>query len=180
MKVIPTHEIPRLSPEAFKEAEKLPLVLLLDNIRSAANVGSFFRTADAFALKHIYLGGITARPPHRDILKTALGASETVEWTHVMDTPAEVQKLQNAAYKVMAIEIAEGATSLPNFKASANQPLALVFGNEVSGVSPEIMELVDGAIEIPQFGTKHSLNVSISAGIVIWEVVRQLRFENKV
>ena len=92
----------------------------------------------------------------------------------------EVQKLQNAAYKVMAIEIAEGATSLPNFKASANQPLALVFGNEVSGVSPEIMELVDGAIEIPQFGTKHSLNVSISAGIVIWEVVRQLRFENKV
>ncbi|MEM7572075.1 MAG: RNA methyltransferase [Bacteroidota bacterium] len=176
MKVIPTHEIPRLSPEAFRAIDKLPLVLILDNIRSAANVGSFFRTADAFALDHLYLGGITAQPPHRDILKTALGASETVTWTHVSDTPAEVQKLQQKGYRVLAVEIAEGATPLPDFSVDPEQALALVFGNEVIGVSPEIMGLVDGAIEIPQFGTKHSLNVSISAGIVIWEVVRQLLF----
>lgn len=176
MKVIPTHEIPRLSPADFRVVDKLPLVLILDNIRSAANVGSFFRTADAFALEHIYLGGITAQPPHRDILKTALGASETVAWSHRSDTPAEVQNLQQKGYRVLAVEIAEGATPLPDFRAEPEQALALVFGNEVSGVSPQVMELVDGAIEIPQFGTKHSLNVGISAGIVIWEVVRQLRF----
>ncbi|MEM8583737.1 MAG: TrmH family RNA methyltransferase [Bacteroidota bacterium] len=175
MRVLPIHEIPRLSPEAYRESEKLPVLLVLDNIRSAANVGSCFRTADAFAIAGIALVGISAKPPHREILRTALGATETVSWQSWEHLTSEVQKLKDQGYRILALEIAEGATPLPDFKAVPDQPIALILGNEVTGVSEAFMELVDGAIEIPQFGTKHSFNVSVAAGIVLWEISRQLR-----
>ncbi|MEL6669071.1 MAG: TrmH family RNA methyltransferase [Bacteroidota bacterium] len=175
MRVLPIHEIPRLNPEEYHQSEKLQVLLILDNIRSAANVGSCFRSADAFAIEGIALVGISAKPPHREILRTALGATETVAWQSWENVPAEVQKLKNKGYQVLAVEIAEGATTLPNFRASPNQPLALILGNEVSGVGEELMKLVDGAIEIPQYGTKHSFNVSVAAGIVLWEISRQIR-----
>ncbi|MEM6398595.1 MAG: RNA methyltransferase [Bacteroidota bacterium] len=175
MRVLPIHEIPRLSPEAYADSEKLPVILILDNIRSAANVGSCFRSADAFAIEGIKLVGISAQPPHREILRTALGATETVSWDSWGDPPASVQKLKSEGYQILALEIAEGATSLPDFEVKPDQPLAIILGNEVSGVSKELMALIDGAIEIPQYGTKHSFNVSVAAGIVLWEISRQMR-----
>jgi 23S rRNA (guanosine2251-2'-O)-methyltransferase len=166
-------ELPRKSMDEFRQADKLPVTLLLENIRSMHNVGSVFRTADAFLAEHIYLCGYTPRPPHRDIHKTALGATETVEWTHMGSALDAVQRLRNAGYRIAAVEQAEGSISLQSFVRPPNQKLAVVFGNEVEGVSEQVLALCDDCLEIPQFGMKHSLNVSVAAGIVLWEMVRK-------
>lgn len=160
----------RLSPQAYRAAEKAPVVLILDNVRSALNVGSIFRTADAFRIAHVFLCGITVQPPHREILKTALGATDTVGWTYAEAAAPVVASLRDQQYAVYAVEQARGSTALSDFLPPAAQPVALVFGNEVRGVSDEVMQLVDGAIEVPQFGTKHSLNIAVCVGIVVWDV----------
>ncbi|MEO0878049.1 MAG: RNA methyltransferase, partial [Bacteroidota bacterium] len=159
----------------FRQQEKTPIVLVLDNVRSALNVGSAFRTADAFALERIYLCGITAKPPHREILKTALGATEAVDWVHTPTVEEAIAQLRADNYRIWAVEQAVERTWLQDFNIQQEQPLALVFGNEVNGVSQAVMDQADGAIEIPQYGTKHSFNVSVSLGIVVWEVFRQLK-----
>lgn len=163
-------ELHRKSVPEFHKAEKTPLLLVLDNVRSLHNVGSVFRTADAFLLQGIYLCGFTGRPPHRDIHKTALGATETVDWKYFKTTKEAVDKLKVENYHVWAVEQAEGGTLLTDFYPFKNKPLALIFGNEVSGVNDEVLPLVDGCIEIPQLGMKHSLNISVSVGIVVWDV----------
>lgn len=167
-------ELERQSPEVFKKQTKTPIALVLDNVRSAHNVGSAFRTADAFALQHVYLCGITAQPPHREILKTALGATETVDWSYHADVTDAIAELKSAGYHILAVEQVTGSCMLQDFQAVKDISIALVFGNEVDGVSDAALALVDGALEIPQLGTKHSLNVSVSLGIVVWEVFRQL------
>lgn len=174
MRKLKLEELDRLSIEEFKSRDKRPVVLVLDNVRSALNVGSAFRTADAFALAHIYLCGITAQPPHREILKTALGATEAVSWTHAPTVEEAIAQLKADGYQIWAVEQAAERTWLQNFTPPEDQPVALVFGNEVSGVSQSVMDAAHGALEIPQFGTKHSLNVSVSLGITVWEVVRKL------
>lgn len=165
-------ELNRKTVDEFRESDKMPLVVVLDNIRSMHNVGSVFRTADAFLLQSIYLCGYTPQPPHRDIHKTALGATETVEWTYSATTEEAVQLLKEQGFKVFAIEQAEGSLFLNNTHELTKGKLAVVLGNEVEGVSSEVIKLCDGCIEIPQFGMKHSLNVSVAAGIVLWELVR--------
>lgn len=170
-------ELGRKTVEEFKAADKTPLVLVLDNVRSMHNVGSVFRTADAFLLQGIALCGYTPVPPHRDIQKTALGATETVEWQYFPTTVEAVQKLKAQGYAVMAIEQAAQSVMLDAFQ-PGNQPLALVFGNEVSGVDAAVMALADGCIEIPQLGMKHSLNISVSTGIVVWDLFCKLKTEN--
>jgi 23S rRNA (guanosine2251-2'-O)-methyltransferase len=168
-------ELGRKTVEEFREAEKTPVVLVLDNVRSMHNVGSVFRTADAFLLKGIILCGYTPVPPHRDIHKTALGATETMEWEYYPTTVAAVEALQATGFKVMAVEQAVNSIALDAFTPDATQPLALVFGNEVSGVDGAVMQLVDGCIEIPQVGMKHSLNISVSTGIVVWDIFVKLK-----
>lgn len=168
-------ELDRLSPAGYAGAEKIPLSLILDDIRSANNVGSLFRTADGFALRHVYLCGITATPPHRDILKTALGATSTVSWSYHESCVALVESLLAAGTQVQCLEQTHGSTPLSAFRANPRQPLALVVGNEVNGVSQAVIDRAHGSIEIEQFGTKHSLNVAVSAGMAIWEINRQLR-----
>lgn len=167
-------ELNRKSVHEFKEAEKMPVVVVLDNIRSMHNVGSVFRTADAFLLRGIYLCGYTPQPPHRDIHKTALGATETVEWKYTETTVEAVTRLKVDGYKVFAVEQVESSIPLHRFDMNNNEPVAVVFGNEVSGVEQEVIKLCDGCIEIPQLGMKHSLNISVAAGIVLWELVRKL------
>ena len=167
-------ELNRKSIEEFHEADKIPVVIVLDDIRSMNNVGSVFRTADAFLVERIILGGITPRPPHREIQKTALGATESVLWTHEADLVAAVTKLKSDGIKVVAVEQVKDSVSLETFQPTANEKWALVFGNEVFGVSQEVVDLADYCIEIPQLGTKHSLNISVSAGIVMWEAFRKL------
>ena len=166
-------ELDRKTEAEFHAQEKFPIVLILDDIRSLKNVGSFFRTADAFNVKKIILGGITATPPHKDIRKTALGATETVAWAHVENLSAEVIKLQKQGYSVGVVEQTEKTTFLQEVKDFENKPFALVFGNEVNGVSQELVDCADFVLEIPQFGTKHSLNVSVCAGIVVWEFCKK-------
>lgn len=161
----------RLSPDDFKASEKLPVVLVLDNVRSGLNVGSVFRTADAFALEKILLCGITAQPPHREILKTALGSTESVAWTYAEDTLEAVGQLKKAGYRVYAVEQTTEKIWLQEFKPVAEEKYALIFGNEVDGVDGSVLMHCDGAIEIPQFGTKHSLNIAVAVGIVCWELV---------
>ena len=177
MRKLKLEELNRLSVEDFRIISKTPVVLVLDNVRSALNVGSAFRTADAFALQHVYLCGITAQPPHREILKTALGATEAVDRTYTKTVEQTIELLQKNGYQIWAVEQAAERTWLQEFPLDPDQPLALVFGNEVSGVSQSVMDVAAGAIEIPQFGTKHSLNVSVSVGIVVWEVFRRIRFD---
>lgn len=167
-------ELERLNVDEFKAADKLPLVVILDHIRSQNNVGSVFRTADAFRIQHLYLCGFTPTPPHRDIRKTALGAEESVPWTYWQSTPEAVQRLQAQGYKIYAVEQAHHSVALQDWQPSGST--ALVMGNEVQGVSDEVLAMVDGCIEIPQEGTKHSLNISVSAGLVVWEAYRKLRF----
>jgi tRNA G18 (ribose-2'-O)-methylase SpoU len=165
-----------MTVEEFKSSEKLPLVLVLDNVRSMNNVGSAFRTGDAFAIEKIYLCGITAQPPHREINKTALGATESVDWEYAANTALLCEKLQKQGYKVLAVEQAEGSISLENFNVSINEKYVLVFGNEVFGVEEAVVGVVDHCLEIPQFGTKHSLNISVSIGIVLWDLTTKIKF----
>lgn len=176
MKKLKLEELGRISVGQFKEAEKLPVCIVLDNIRSLHNVGSVFRTADAFRVEKIYLTGITGTPPHREIHKTALGATESVTWEYVEKPEAAVARLKEQGYTIIIIEQTDASISLQLFKPVPNQKICLVFGNEIQGVSEAVIEFADVALEIPQAGTKHSLNVSVCAGIVVWEVVRQLKF----
>lgn len=164
----------RLSSGEFKTAPKLPVRIILDNIRSHHNIGSVFRTSDAFRIEHIYLCGITARPPHREIHKTALGATESVDWSYYAATAEAIELAKRDGYTVVAIEQTNECVSLPDFQPSGAK-LALVFGNEVNGVDDTILKLVDAAVEIPQFGTKHSFNISVCAGIALYDLAGKLR-----
>jgi 23S rRNA (guanosine2251-2'-O)-methyltransferase len=157
----------------FRESEKFPLAVVLDNVRSMHNVGSVFRTADAFLLSRIWLCGYTPRPPHRDIHKTALGATETVEWKYAERTVEAVKALKEEGYKIFAVEQVEKSIPLHEFSSENAGKIAVVFGNEVSGIDAEVLKLCDGSIEIPQFGMKHSLNISVAAGIVLWELTKR-------
>lgn len=170
MRKLANEELGRLSADEFKQAGKRPLIIILDNVRSLNNVGSVFRTADAFLVEAIYLCGITGTPPNKEIYKTALGADETVTWKYFENTLGAVNACKQNGYKVYSVEQAENSTMLNDFKAA--EKLALVFGNEVNGVEQEIINASDGCIEIPQDGSKHSLNISVSVGIVIWEIAR--------
>ncbi len=165
-------ELPRKNRHEFHQAEKLPVIVLLENIRSMHNVGSLFRTADAFLVESIYLTGYTPKPPHRDIHKTALGATETVEWKYVDHAPEAIISLKNAGYRIIGVEQVTGSISLQDFKLSEKEKMVLIFGNEVEGVSEQTLALCDAWVEIPQFGMKHSLNVSVAAGLVLWELTR--------
>lgn len=168
MRKLKNSELNRLEVEEFKKAEKLPLVIVLDNIRSLNNIGSVFRTADAFLIDKIYLCGITATPPHKDIRKTALGATESVAWEYRKDTLELIHELKKD-HHCLAIEQAEDALMLNAFKIDEKLKYAVIFGNEVKGVSQEVVNTCHGTLEIPQFGTKHSLNIAVSAGIVVWD-----------
>ena len=166
-------EMNRISVEQFHDAEKLPLVVVLDGVRSLYNVGSVFRTADAFRLAGIVLCGITATPPNAEIHKTALGAEDSVAWKHFDDTMEAVQWLRDEGYTLLAIEQCEGSTMLNDFHPDPSLRYAVIFGNEVKGVQQSVVDACDGCIEIPQFGTKHSMNVSVTAGIIIWHFAQQ-------
>lgn len=168
-------ELPRLTEKEFIETPKTPLIIILDNIRSLNNIGSVFRTADAFLTEKIYLCGITAQPPHKDIHKTALGATETVEWEYVKNTIELVEKLKQENIIVLSVEQAENAVMLHDFKPQKGAKYAVIFGNEVKGVSQEVVTVSDEVIEIPQYGTKHSLNISVSAGVVVWDLFVKLK-----
>lgn len=170
MRKLKNEELNRLDVKAFKEAKKTPLVIVLDNIRSLNNIGSVFRTADAFLVEKIYLCGITATPPHKDIRKTALGATESVSWEYRKDTLELVAQLKLDGFQVISVEQAENAELLNRFSVDPSMKYALVLGNEVKGVDQEVVSASDGVLEIPQYGTKHSLNISVSAGIVIWDL----------
>lgn len=172
MRKLSMDELGRKSVEEFKQASKTPVIAVLDNIRSMHNVGSVFRTADGFLIEAIFLCGYTPQPPHRDINKTALGATETVDWICFATTTEAVLQLKEKGYKIFAVEQTEGSVSLQKFTRNAEEKIAVVFGNEVEGVQDEVLKLVDGSIEIPQLGMKHSLNISVAAGIVLWEIVR--------
>ena len=174
MRKLENKELERKSIEGFKEADKTPLILVLDDIRSLHNIGSVFRTADAFLIEKIYLCGITAIPPNKEIHKTALGATETVSWEYQKDVLSVIEKLKTEAISVFAIEQVEGAKFLQDFKVEKDKKYALVFGNEVFGVSQKAIELCNGTIEIPQLGTKHSLNISVSVGIVVWDLFKKM------
>lgn len=167
-------ELERLDVEGFKEAEKSPIIIILDNVRSLNNIGSVFRTADAFLVQKIYLCGITATPPHKDIRKTALGATESVDWEYRKDTLALVEELKSNHIKVISVEQAENAIMLNEFQVDTDKTVALIFGNEVKGVSQEVVSASDAVLEIPQLGTKHSLNISVSAGVVVWDIWSKL------
>jgi len=167
-------ELDRLTISQFKESEKVPVVIVLDNIRSQHNIGSIFRTADAFRIQCIHLCGITATPPNREIQKTALGATESVEWKYFPSTLDSINELKNAGYEIIAIEQAEGSINIKEFESSKYKKIGIIFGNEINGVDDSIMEIIDQCIEIPQYGTKHSLNVSVAAGITIWEICYKL------
>lgn len=167
----------RLSVEAYRESEKLPIIVVLDNIRSLHNVGSVFRTADAFLLTGIYLCGITGKPPHREIHKTALGSTDSVSWQYFENTIDAIHKLKADNYKILSLEQAEGSIELSKIELDAKNKYALILGNEVHGVAQAVIDASDYCLEIPQFGTKHSLNVSVSGGIAIWELCSKLRFK---
>lgn len=174
MRKLKVTELNRLTPEAFKDSKKIPLIVVLDHVRSLNNVGSVFRTSDAFRVEAIYLCGITACPPHAEIHKTALGAEDTVSWTYFEDTLQAVENLHEAGYTVCAVEQAEGSVMLDNLLLDKRKKYAVILGNEVKGVQQEVVDKSDLCIEIPQYGTKHSLNVSVTAGIVIWDCFKQL------
>lgn len=170
------NELNRISAEEFKRVEKLPLVVVLDNVRSLHNIGSVFRTSDAFRVERIYLCGITATPPHPEMHKTALGAEFTVDWTYVNNAVEAVENLRREGYTVYSVEQAEGSIMLEDLTLDSSGKYAVVMGNEVKGVQQEVINASDGCIEIPQYGTKHSLNVSVTAGIVIWDLFKKLKF----
>ncbi|RKN79567.1 RNA methyltransferase [Ulvibacterium marinum] len=174
MRKLRNEELERLDVIAFKKTPKSPIVIVLDNIRSLNNIGSVFRTADAFLIEKIHLCGITAVPPHKDIHKTALGATESVSWEYHENTVELVQGLKARDFCVMAVEQVEHATMLNQFSVNADKKYALIFGNEVKGVSQEVLGLCDGVLEIPQHGTKHSLNIAVSVGVVVWDLWSKL------
>jgi len=178
MRKLKNEELKRLSPDEFKAAAKTPIVVVLDNIRSMNNIGSAFRTSDAFLIREIILTGITAQPPHRDIHKTALGATDTVNWRYFKQSDDAIQALKSEGYTILAIEQAEQSDNLHNFTPKPAHKYALVFVNAVIGVSDEVMKLVDGCLEIPQLGSKHSLNISVSIGVVLWDFVQKLKIFN--
>ena len=168
-------ELGRIDSQGFKNAEKTRLVIILDNVRSLNNIGAVFRTADAFLIEKIYLCGITAKPPHKDIHKTALGATDSVDWQYAKDTLDLIKTLKSHGVFIASVEQAQHATSLNNFKISPNQKYAIVLGNEVKGVQQEVVNNSDEVIEIPQYGTKHSLNIAVTCGIVIWDLFCKIR-----
>ena len=176
MRKLKNEELGRLEPEEFAEAEKLNACIILDDIRSMNNIGSAFRTSDAFRVEKIYLCGITATPPHRDINKTALGATDTVEWEHVKDIQSLISQLKDQGYKIVSVEQADQSTMLNEFQPTSSDKYAFVFGNEVFGVKDDVVKESDIVLEIPQFGTKHSLNISVSLGITIWDFVSKTEF----
>lgn len=176
MRKLENSELDRKSIEDFKQSEKTPIILVLDDIRSLHNIGSVFRTADAFLIEKIYLCGITATPPNKEIHKTALGATETVAWEHCKNVLEVIENLKKEDITVLAIEQVESAIFLQDFKVEKDKKYALVFGNEVYGVSQEAVAICDGCIEIPQLGTKHSLNISVSAGIVVWDLFKKMKW----
>lgn len=167
-------ELNRITVDEFKATRKTPIIIVLDNIRSLNNIGSVFRTSDAFLVEAVYLCGITATPPHREIQKTALGATETVSWKHFSSTSEAISFLKDKNYKIAAIEQTENSIMLDDFKVNKSEKLAVVFGNEVKGVEQDAIDLSDTVIEIPQHGTKHSLNISVSCGIIIWDLFQKM------
>ena len=177
MRKLKNSELGRKSVNEYKKADKSPIIVVLDNVRSMNNIGSVFRTADAFLVKAVYLCGITAKPPHKDIQKTALGATESVPWKYYDSTIEAIKELKNDGYRIISIEQAEEAIPLGNFVAKEGGKYAVIFGHEVRGVAQEVVDLSDYCIEIPQFGTKHSFNISVSAGIVLWELFNRLDFK---
>ena len=176
MRKLTMDELHRLSKDEFEKVEKLPVVIVLDNVRSLSNVGAVFRSADAFRIGELFLCGITACPPHREIHKTALGADETVPWRYFNSTTDACRELKTMGYRIFAVEQVEGSVMLQDFKAEPNT--AFILGNEVDGVSDDVLPFCDGALEIPQEGTKHSLNVSVCAGIIMWDYFKQIFLEN--
>ena len=180
MRKLKTNELNRLSVSEFRLTQKMPLVIVLDNVRSQHNVGSIFRTADAFRLERICLCGITATPPHREINKTALGATESVRWDYYPETVSAIDELKNQGYLICCVEQTDTSISLSGFHPLKNSKIALVFGNEVHGIEQYLMALADKAIEIPQFGTKHSLNIAVAAGIVIWDMFQKINSLNEM
>ncbi|HLV51687.1 MAG TPA: RNA methyltransferase [Flavobacterium sp.] len=175
MKKLILDELNRKNVEEFKQAEKTPIIVILDDIRSLHNIGSFFRTGDAFLIEKIYLCGITATPPNKEIHKTALGATETVAWEYEKDVIEVVNRLKSERVQIISLEQVEGSVMLQDFKVNANQKYALFFGNEVKGVNQQVINESDVVVEIPQLGTKHSLNVSVSGGIVIWDIFHKMK-----
>ncbi|PTQ97952.1 SpoU rRNA methylase family protein [Mucilaginibacter yixingensis] len=178
MRKLKLDELNRVSVDEFKQADKLPVAVVLDNVRSMHNVGSIFRTSDGFAVQQLCLCGITGQPPHREIEKTALGATQSIDWHYYPTTVEAVEALRADGYQIIAIEQAEHSTMLHTYQPDPNQKYALVFGNEVNGVADEVMQLADTCIEIPQFGTKHSFNIVVSAGIVLWDFCVKLDLQN--
>jgi len=177
MRKLKLEELGRVDADTFRQQEKLPVTVVLDSVRSMHNVGSVFRTSDGFAVEHIILCGITAQPPHREIEKTALGATQSINWTYFSAIKEALQHLRDQGYQIIAVEQAEDSISLNQFQPESNQKYALIFGNEVNGVSEEAMQMIDACIEIPQFGTKHSFNIVVSAGIVLWDFFAKLNLE---
>ena len=175
MRKLQLKELNRSDVESFKALNKKPIICILDNVRSGLNVGSVFRTADAFAIESVYLCGITPTPPHREIKKTAIGASSSVHWEYFENPLQAVEKAKELGYKVYPIEQTTNSVMLQDIEIDLNDKVALVFGNEVNGVSDEVIEAFENSIEIPQYGTKHSFNISISVGIVLWEVIRKMK-----
>ncbi len=176
MRKLRTTELNRIEPDQYKTVEKAPIIVVLDNVRSCNNIGSFFRTSDALLIESIYLCGITATPPNKEIHKTALDAEKSVDWKYFENTEDAIARLKQEGYSVFAIEQIDKSIMLPDFTPSPNEKLALVFGNEVKGVQQKVVDLCNGAIEIPQFGTKHSFNVSVSAGIVLWDIFKKMKW----
>lgn len=175
MRKLKTEELKRVGIEEFKQQEKLPVVLILDNVRSMHNIGSIFRTSDGFSIEKILLCGITARPPHREIEKTALGATNSIEWDYYENSCNAIKDLKGSGYEIIAIEQAENSIMLNDYTPVLTAKYALIFGNEINGVSDEAMKLIDLCLEIPQFGTKHSFNIVVSAGIVLWDFFAKLK-----
>ncbi len=175
MRKLKNNELGRLTTEDFKKAKKTPVVVILDNVRSSHNIGSVFRTSDAFLVEEIYLCGITSKPPHKDIHKTALGATESVEWQYFGETIEPLLLLKQRGYTIIAVEQTTKSISLQDFMIDRSKKYVFVFGHEVRGVDQQVVDCCDISLDIPQFGTKHSLNISVTAGLVLWEVFRQFR-----
>ena len=176
MRKLKNRELGRPNIEEFKKIPKIPLMVVLDNIRSLNNIGSVFRTSDAFLIEKIWLCGITARPPHKEIHKTALGATDSVAWEYVKDTLALIERLKDLKIEIISIEQAENSTMLQDFNIDPGKKYAVIFGNEVKGVQQEVVSASDHCIEIPQFGTKHSLNISVSCGVVLWDLFKKFKY----